>query len=94
VLPGGRKIERKEVRGFSSPGMLCSEVELGIGDSADGILILSASASLGADVAGTIGVLDEVLEVNVTPNRPDALSTPPRARWRRCWDAVAPAAAR
>jgi phenylalanyl-tRNA synthetase beta chain len=74
ALPGGRKIERKEVRGFSSPGMLCSEVELGIGDSADGILILSASAPLGADVAGTIGVLDEVLEVNVTPNRPDALS--------------------
>src|SRR5215471_16214743 len=74
VLPGARKIERKEVRGFSSPGMICSEVELGIGDHAEGILILPLGAPLGADVASTIGVLDEVLEVNVTPNRPDALS--------------------
>lgn len=74
VLPGGRKIERKEVRGFSSPGMLCSEVELGIGEGGEGILILPPTSPLGADLAGTIGVLDEVLEVNVTPNRPDALS--------------------
>src|SRR5215471_21509029 len=74
VLPGARKIERKEVRGFSSPGMLCSEVELGISELGEGILILPGAAPIGADLAGTIGLLDEVLEVNVTPNRPDALS--------------------
>src|SRR5262245_55793832 len=74
VLPGGRTIERKEIRGFSSPGMICSEVELGIGEQADGILILPAGATAGADVMSQLGVLDEVLEVNVTPNRPDALS--------------------
>jgi phenylalanyl-tRNA synthetase beta chain len=74
ALPGGRTIERKEVRGFSSPGMICSEVELGIGDQGDGILILSPAAPAGADLASTVGALDEVLEVNVTPNRPDALS--------------------
>ena len=81
-LPGGRTLERKDVRGVSSPGMLCSEVELGIGEGGDGILILSpgtpldgsAEAPLGAEVASQLGVLDEVLEVNVTPNRPDALS--------------------
>jgi len=76
TLPGGRKLERKDVRGVSSPGMLCSEVELGISEASDGILILSpdASVSVGADLAAQIGLLDEVLEVNVTPNRPDALS--------------------
>ncbi len=74
TLPGGRKLERKDVRGVSSPGMLCSEVELGISEAGDGILILSPDAPTGADLARHIGLLDEVLEVNVTPNRPDALS--------------------
>jgi phenylalanyl-tRNA synthetase beta chain len=74
-LPGGRTLDRREIRGVASPGMLCSEAELGISDAADGILILPPSSfQLGADVAGAIGLLDEVLEVNVTPNRPDALS--------------------
>jgi phenylalanyl-tRNA synthetase beta chain len=74
TLPGGRKLERKDVRGVSSPGMLCSEVELGISEAGDGILILSPDAPAGADLARHVGLLDEVLEVNVTPNRPDALS--------------------
>jgi phenylalanyl-tRNA synthetase beta chain len=74
TLPGGRKLERKDVRGVSSPGMLCSEVELGISEASDGILILSPDAPVGADFARQVGLLDEVLEVNVTPNRPDALS--------------------
>jgi phenylalanyl-tRNA synthetase beta chain len=74
TLPGGRKLERKDVRGVSSPGMLCSEVELAISEAGDGILILSPDAPAGADLVRHIGLLDEVLEVNVTPNRPDALS--------------------
>ena len=74
TLPGGRKLERKDVRGVSSPGMLCSEVELGISETSDGLLILSPDTPAGADLARQIGLLDEVLEVNVTPNRPDALS--------------------
>ncbi len=74
TLPGGRKLERKDVRGVSSPGMLCSEVELGISEAGDGILILSPDAPAGAELARHVGLLDEVLEVNVTPNRPDALS--------------------
>src|SRR3954447_7173572 len=74
TLPGGRKLERKDVRGVSSPGMLCSEVELGISETSDGILILSPDVPVGVDLARQIGLLDEVLEVNVTPNRPDALS--------------------
>jgi phenylalanyl-tRNA synthetase beta chain len=82
-LPGGRTLERKDVRGVSSPGMLCSELELGIGEGGDGILILSSDAPdapLGAEIASQLGVLDEILEVNVTPNRPDALSHAGMAR--------------
>jgi phenylalanyl-tRNA synthetase beta chain len=74
TLPGGRKLDRREIRGVMSPGMICSETELGIGEEGDGILILSHDAPVGADLARQVGLLDEILEVNVTPNRPDALS--------------------
>ncbi|MEP6653706.1 MAG: phenylalanine--tRNA ligase subunit beta, partial [Myxococcales bacterium] len=74
TLPGGLKLGRKEIRGFDSPGMLCSERELGLGEGVDGILILSTDAAVGADVSSTLGIADDVFEVNVTPNRADALS--------------------
>ena len=74
TLPGGKKLDRREIRGVMSPGMICSEIELGIGEEGDGILILSPDTPVGADLARHVGLLDEVLEVNVTPNRPDALS--------------------
>jgi phenylalanyl-tRNA synthetase beta chain len=74
TLPGGRKLDSREIRGVMSPGMICSETELGIGEEGDGILILSPETPVGADLTRHIGLLDEVLEVNVTPNRPDALS--------------------
>jgi len=73
-LPGGRTLDAREVRGVMSPGMLCSESEMGLGEQGDGILILPASANPGDDVAAWVGAVDDVLEVNVTPNRPDALS--------------------
>ena len=95
MLPGGRRLERKDVRGVSSPGMLCSEVELGISEAGDGILILSPDAPVGAELARHVGLLDEVLEVNVTPNRPDALSHVGIARevaafFRASWRMPAP----
>jgi phenylalanyl-tRNA synthetase beta chain len=74
TLPGGRTLDRREIRGVASPGMICSEVELGLGEGGDGILILPPDAPVGVDLARQIGLLDEILEVNVTPNRPDALS--------------------
>jgi phenylalanyl-tRNA synthetase beta chain len=73
-LPGGRTLEAREVRGVMSPGMLCGEPEMGLGEDDDGILILPASAVPGDDVATWGGAVDDVFEVNVTPNRPDALS--------------------
>lgn len=76
-LPGGRTLEAKEVRGVLSPGMICSEPEMGLaepGQEVHGILILSPSAPQGTEVAAHVGAVDDILEVNVTPNRPDALS--------------------
>jgi phenylalanyl-tRNA synthetase beta chain len=73
-LPGGKTLEAREVRGVMSPGMLCSEPEMGLGEQGDGILILSPSAKPGDDLATFVGAVDDMLEVNVTPNRADALS--------------------
>ncbi len=73
-LPGGMTIAAREVRGVMSPGMLCSEPELGLGAQGDGILILSPDDRSGADFAAEFKIADAIFEVNVTPNRADALS--------------------
>lgn len=72
VLPGNRRIERTEKMGVVSNGMLCSGDELGLTADADGILILEPSTPLGAKLADLYG--DVVLDVDVKPNRGDALS--------------------
>jgi phenylalanyl-tRNA synthetase beta chain len=72
VLPGGRAIERTEKMGVVSNGMLCSGDELGLTADADGILILDSDAPLGASLVDLYG--DVVLDVDVKPNRGDALS--------------------
>ena len=75
TLPSGLVLGEKPVRGIVSPGMLCAEDELGLGTSHAGIVILSPDDGLvaGDDFAQRLGLPDEVWEVNVTPNRPDAL---------------------
>ncbi|HEY7601686.1 MAG TPA: phenylalanine--tRNA ligase subunit beta [Methylomirabilota bacterium] len=73
-LPGGRRVDVATIRGTVSEGMLCSEAELGVGDDAAGILLLGADAPVGADLVGHLGLDDAILEVEVTPNRPDCLS--------------------
>ncbi|MHB8960826.1 MAG: phenylalanine--tRNA ligase subunit beta [Candidatus Limnocylindrales bacterium] len=72
VLPGDRRIERTEKMGAVSNGMLCSGDELRLTGDADGILILPADAPLGVPLADLYG--DVVLDVDVKPNRGDALS--------------------
>jgi len=69
-LPKGL-VEARPVRGILSPGMLCSEEELDIGEDASGILILKDEVALGEPLFSFYG--DDVLEVAVTTNRPDAL---------------------
>ena len=72
VLPGDRRIERTEKMGVTSNGMLCSGDELRLTADADGILILPPETPLGAALADQYG--DIVLDVDVKPNRGDALS--------------------
>jgi len=72
VLPGGRRIERAEKMGVVSNGMLCSGDELRLTGDADGILILPPGTPLGVPLADLYG--DVVLDVDVKPNRGDALS--------------------
>jgi len=80
TLPGGRGIEAAAIRGTVSEGMLCSERELGIGDDAGGIIELPADAPPGADLVEYLGLDDTLLEIEITPNRPDALSVRGLAR--------------
>jgi phenylalanyl-tRNA synthetase beta chain len=72
VLPGDRRIERTEKMGVASEGMLCSGDELQLTTDADGILILPSDTPLGVDLSDLYG--DVVLDVDVKPNRGDALS--------------------
>ncbi len=71
VLPGNRAIERTEKMGVVSNGMLCSGDELRLTGDAEGILILPADTPLGVPLADLYG--DVVLDVDVKPNRGDAL---------------------
>jgi phenylalanyl-tRNA synthetase beta chain len=75
VLPGDRRIERSRIRGVESQGMLCSAIELGLGDDAEGIHLLGGADDqlpLGAELGPIVG--EVVLDVDVKPNRGDALS--------------------
>ncbi len=72
ILPGDRRIERTEKMGVVSNGMLCSGDELGLTTDADGILILSPGTMIGRPLAELYG--DIILDVDVKPNRGDALS--------------------
>ena len=72
VLPGDRRIERTEKMGVVSNGMLCSGDELHLTGDGDGILILPPETPLGVPLADLYG--DVVLDVDVKPNRGDALS--------------------
>ena len=74
VLPGGRRIAAAKIHGVESQGMLCSERELGIGEEHDAGILLLNGARPGADLVAALGLDDHVLDVEITPNRPDCLS--------------------
>ncbi len=70
VLPGGFEISARKTYGHISDGMICSARELGIGEDHAGIIVLGADApAAGTDALAMLGLADEVLEINVTPDR-------------------------
>ena len=74
TIPGGYTIKSSRIRGEISEGMLCSEEELGIGSDASGIMMLSKDLTPGCDLADALDLKDNVLDIGITPNRPDCLS--------------------
>ncbi len=74
VLPGDFRIKKSKLRGVESCGMNCSERELGLGDSHEGIMILPSDAPVGMPFAEYRGMADTVIDCEMTPNRPDCLS--------------------
>jgi phenylalanyl-tRNA synthetase beta chain len=72
-LPNGLEIRKSKLRGVESEGMLCSPIELALGEDASGLLILSPDAKVGAPIADLFPT-DTILDVEITPNRGDLLS--------------------
>ncbi|MBQ9003406.1 MAG: phenylalanine--tRNA ligase subunit beta [Eggerthellaceae bacterium] len=79
-LPGDIKIKKSKLRGVTSFGMNCSERELGLGNDHDGIMILPEDAPVGMPFAEYAKISDTVLDLEITPNRPDCLSMVGMAR--------------
>ena len=72
-LPDGTVIKEAKIRGFASRGMLLSEMELGISEEAAGIMLLEGEPTAGTRLSDVLGMRDTVLDLEVTPNRPDCL---------------------
>ncbi|QXC61906.1 phenylalanine--tRNA ligase subunit beta [Aquihabitans sp. G128] len=81
TMPGGMKIERRKLRGEWSNGMLCSSRELGLGDEHAGIKVLPPELVAGTPITEALGIEPDVRwELEVNPNRPDAMSVAGLAR--------------
>jgi phenylalanyl-tRNA synthetase beta chain len=79
-LPGSKRIERAELRGVVSEGMLCSAAELGLAESAAGLMELPPEAPLGEEIWGFLALEDVSMELSLTPNRGDCLGVAGIAR--------------
>ncbi len=73
-LPGGLKIKKAKLRGVESFGMICSESELGMADSSDGISELESDAPIGQNIREYLDLDDNIIELDITPNRGDCFS--------------------
>ena len=80
VLPGNFKIKKAKLRGQPSFGMLCSESELGMAESADGIIELPTDAPIGTDIRDYLDLNDNTIDVDLTANRGDCLGIKGLAR--------------
>jgi phenylalanyl-tRNA synthetase beta chain len=73
-LADGTELRRLKIRGVESNGMLCSAIELGLGDEADGIIAFPNDAPTGLKLSKYLDLPDNVLDVDLTPNRGDCFS--------------------
>jgi phenylalanyl-tRNA synthetase beta chain len=73
-LPAGMEITKTTLRGVDSFGMICSEKELGIGEDQKGIMILDSELKIGLPISIALDLDDWILDLDLTPNRPDCLS--------------------
>ena len=85
ILPGNFEIKQSKIRGQSSDGMMCSAKELGLSEDAAGLLILADRPALGAPINDVLPPGDTVFDIEITPNRPDALSHLGIARELAAW---------
>jgi phenylalanyl-tRNA synthetase beta chain len=73
VMPDGSTLGKAKLRGIESHGMILAEDELGIGEDHQGIMVLGEDLPVGAPLSDHLPIIDEVLELEITPNRPDAM---------------------
>jgi phenylalanyl-tRNA synthetase beta chain len=74
LLPGGLEIKKAKLRGVESFGMLCGQTELAAGTDDSGLWELASDAPVGADLREYLALSDQILELDLTPNRSDCLS--------------------
>lgn len=80
VLPGDFKIKKAKLRQVESFGMLCAEDELGLSEDHAGLMELAADAPVGTDIREYLKLDDQIIDVDLTPNRGDCLSLAGMAR--------------
>ena len=73
-LPNGMKLRKAKIRGVVSNGMLCSAVEIGLGEESDGIMSLGQAAVTGSSLIDYLKLPDAVIDLDLTPNRGDCFS--------------------
>jgi len=73
-LKGGIRVKKIKVRGIDSPGMICSENELGLGEDQSGVMPLPSHLLLGINLSQALDLEDIVLDLEITSNRGDCLS--------------------
>ena len=75
VIPNGKiELKKTKIRGVESFGMICAEDELLLSEDHTGIMVLDSSFNPGMEISKALGLDDVIMEIGITPNRPDALS--------------------
>ncbi len=72
-LPGEITVKAANIHGYDSPGMICSELELGLSRQSEIVMVLDEKAEVGQDLRTVLGRGEVVIEIDLTPNRPDCL---------------------